>query len=309
MLNRRILRIKAFKTLYMSSIVGRNDLIEGLKNLEISCEATRDLYLYMLAIISPITQEAAHRQEAAKLKFNPSEDEANPNTKFVNNRLAQLLDNDIDFQKIISKKKLSWESYDILIKDLYNSIKEKEYFKKYMDSESSSLREDVSLFIKIFEEEFVEREDLEAILEEQSIFWTDDLAYSLTQVCKTLKSMVKTKYWQMPELYLSEEKRKEGQYLDSDREFIRKVFTNAYSGYEKYFETIVKEVPDWDKNRLFASDIALLILCMSEVETFTDIPAKVSLNEYVEISKFYCTPKSSKFINGLLHKLIIEKSI
>ena len=97
MLGRRILRIKAFKTLYGYAVTGRMTLDEAMENLDKSCEATRDLYLYMLAVISPLTAEAAARIKAAKEKFNPTEEDLSPNTKFAENRLAALLDNDPDF--------------------------------------------------------------------------------------------------------------------------------------------------------------------------------------------------------------------
>ena len=127
MLGRRILRIKAFKTLYAYAVTGKMTLDEAMDNLDKSCEATRDLYLYMLAVISPLTAEAAARIKAAKEKFNPTEEDLSPNTKFAENRLAALLDNDPDFQKILSKKGLSWQPYDILIASVLDSVREKEY--------------------------------------------------------------------------------------------------------------------------------------------------------------------------------------
>ena len=109
MLNRRILRIKAFKVLYSSVLSDEKTLAHAEAQLEASCEAARDLYLYMLGIVSPLTAVARERMEAAKAKFNPTEEELNPNTKFVENSLAKLLDSDPDFKKLTAKKKLSWQ--------------------------------------------------------------------------------------------------------------------------------------------------------------------------------------------------------
>ena len=108
MLNRRILRIKAFKVLYGSVLSDEKSLALAQTQLEQSCEATRDLYTYMLSIVSPLTQVAREKIEAAQKKFNQTEEERNPNMKFVENKLAQLLDADVDFQKILNKKKYSW---------------------------------------------------------------------------------------------------------------------------------------------------------------------------------------------------------
>ena len=116
MLSRRILRIKAFKVLYGYSVTNDMTLDEAMKELDLSFEATRDLYLFMLAIISPLTKEARNRIELAKTKFHPTEEDLNPNTKFADNKLAQYFDNDPDFQKILKKKELSWDNYAILVK-------------------------------------------------------------------------------------------------------------------------------------------------------------------------------------------------
>ena len=149
MLNRRILRIKAFKVLYSYAENPSMTLKEAQAQLEISCRSTRSLYLFMLSIIPAVTKEAADRIEAARQKFNPSAEEKNPNMKFVRNSLAPILVQDPDFQKIIAKEKLSWEQYDALLRKLYDSIKSKDYFVSYMSSPASSIEEDVKLFIKI----------------------------------------------------------------------------------------------------------------------------------------------------------------
>ena len=161
MLNRRILRIKAFKVLYSSVLSGNDSLAQAQMQLDASCEAARDLYVYMLGIVSPLTQIARERIEAAKAKFNPTEEERNPNMKFVENALAPLLDADVDFQKVFTKKKFAWGQYDIFLKKVLSSIMEKDYYKEYMSSSERSLKEDCRLFTRIYEEEFVDSEELE----------------------------------------------------------------------------------------------------------------------------------------------------
>ena len=145
MLNRRILRIKAFKVLYSYAENPSMTISEAEALLEESCEATRSLYLFMLDIIPYLTAEARTRIENARNKFNPSEEERNPNMKFVRNAVSPLLEQDPDFRKIVSRRKLSWEPYDALIRNVYDSICSKEYFKEYMSVPESSLEEDVRL--------------------------------------------------------------------------------------------------------------------------------------------------------------------
>jgi N utilization substance protein B len=302
MLNRRILRIKAFKVLYSSVLAGNMSLSQAEAQLELSCEATRDLYIYMLGIVSPLTKIARDRIEAAKAKFNPTEEEKNPNMKFAENALAALLDADEDFQKVFKKKKFDWSQYDILLKKVMTSVASKEYYAEYMASPERSLAEDCKLFTRIYEEEFVDFEELEKLLEDKSLYWNDDLAYSLTWCCKTLKNLAKGENWSLIPLYQSEMLQGEG--VESDKFFVRKLLQASFAGYERYSAMVAESVTGWEKERLFSTDVVLIAMGLAEAATFPTIPVKVTMNEYVEISKFYGTPKSRSFVNGLLDKLV-----
>ena len=302
MLNRRILRIKAFKVLYGGVLAGDMSLTEAQSQLDLSCEATRDLYLYMLSIVSPLTKVARERIEAAQKKINKTEDDLNPNMKFAENALAKLLDEDMDFKKLVSKKKLSWDQYDILLKKVMTSVASKGYYAEYMASEERSLKEDCKLFTKIFEEEFVDSEELEMILEEKSLHWNDDLAYALTWCCKTFKSLADGESWSLLPLYQSELMKGEG--VESDKYFVHKLLQHSFAGYEKYSAMIAESVSGWEKERLFSTDVILICMGLAEAVNFPTIPVKVTINEYVELAKFYGTPKSRSFVNGLLDRLV-----
>ena len=306
MLNRRILRIKAFKVLYSSVLAGNMSLSQAESQLELSCEATRDLYIYMLGIISPLTKIARERIEAAKAKFNPTEEERNPNMKFADNALASLLDADADFQKVFKKKKFDWSQYDLLLKKVMTSVASKEYFAEYMESQERSLAEDCRLFTRIFEEEFEDCVELEKLLEDKSLYWNDDLAYSLTWCCKTLKTLAKGEKWSLIPLYQSEMLKGDG--VESDKFFVRRLLQSSFAGYEKYSAMVAESVSGWEKERLFSTDVVLIAMGLAEAVTFPTIPVKVTMNEYVEISKFYGTPKSRSFVNGLLDRLIVKLS-
>ena len=302
MLNRRILRLKAFKVLYGSVLSDNMSLNQAQSQLDLSCEATRDLYVYMLGIVSPLTKLAQERLDAAKAKFNPTEEELNPNTKFADNALAKLLDADVDFQKVFNKKKFSWAQYDLFLKKVLTSIQSKEYYAEYMASSKSSLAEDCKLFTRIFEEEFVDSLELEQILEDKSLYWSDDLAYSLTWCCKTFKNFAKGESWSLLPLYQSDMIVGEG--VESDLAFVRKLLQASFAGYERYSAMVSEAVTGWEKDRLFSTDMVLIVMGLAEAASFPTIPLKVTINEYVEISKFYGTPKSRSFVNGLLYKLI-----
>lgn len=304
MLNRRILRIKAFKVLYSYAENPSMTLPEAEAMLEASCEATRSLYLFMLDIIPYLTAEARTRIENAKNKFNPTEEERNPNLKFVQNSVAPLLEQDPDFQKIISRRKLSWEPYDALVRSVYDSICSKDYFKEYMASSERSVEEDTKLFVRIFEEEFVDNDELDKILEDLSILWCDDLAYSLTACCDTLKSLARGYRWSLPPLYRSEMLQGRDKDVESDKAFVYKLLRTAFACYGKYAPLVADSTSQWEKDRLFTTDTVLIVMGLSEAKAFPAMPVRVTINEYVEISKYYSTPKSRSFVNGLLDRLI-----
>ena len=302
MLNRRILRIKAFKAVYTYTENRQMDIRELESYLEKSCEAVRTLYLFLLSIIGPLTEEARSRIEAARAKFNPTEEELNPNMKFVDNSIAAMLADDPDFCKLIQRKKLSWEQYDVLLRQLYESIRGKEYFRAYLENPESSLAGDAALWIKIFENEFEDNDSLEKILEDLSIWWNDDLAYALTWCCRSIKAMGEGGRWKLPPLYMSE--MSDNPDVESDKAFVTKLLRKAVSCYGRYVETIQEHTPQWDLSRICATDLALIVSGMAEAEAFPQIPKKVTINEFVEISKYYSTPDSRAFVNGLLDRLI-----
>ena len=300
MLNRRILRIKAFKAIYGYAENPGMTMKDTEAFLEHSCEAVRDLYLFILSITKALSAEALSRIEAAKNKFNPTEEEKRPNLKFVNNGISSALAGDPDFSRILSRKKLSWDQYDVFLRHLYESIREKEYFKRYLSSGECGIGEDARLWTSIFENEFEDNAELEPILEELSIYWNDDLPYALICCCRTMTAMGRGEQWNFPELFRAES----GKNAESDKAFVTRLVRAAYTGFGRYCEAISGSTPKWDRNRICSTDLALIICGLAEADTFPSISTKITINEYVEISKYYSTPESSGFVNGLLDKLI-----
>ena len=305
MLSRRILRIKAFKVVYSLLENPAMSRQEAEAELERSCESTRDLYLFLMSLICPLTSEASARIEAARSKFHPTEEERNPNLKFVSNAIAPILSDDSDMQKLLKKKKFSWDQYDAFLRHLYESVREKDYFKEYMADPSTSLKEDAALFVKIFEQELDDNDELSDILEDMSIYWNDDVAYALTWCCRSVESLGKGRRWVWPELYQSDMPGNEDR--ESDKAFVVNIVRTAVRNVDKYTASVAEITPKWDKNRICTTDLALIISGLSEAEAFPHIGSRTTINEYVEISKYYSTPESSSFVNGILDKLINKK--
>lgn len=276
---------------------------EGETQLELSCEAARDLYLFLMALPEALTAEAGSRIEAARGKFNPTEEELHPNMKFAQNAVAPLLSEDPDFSRIIQKKKLSWEQYDVFLRHLYDTLRTREYYLSYMQSELRSLKEDAALWSDIFASELEENPELEAILEDLGIWWNDDLVYAVNWCCRTMEDLGKGERWSLPPLYMSDLSDK----AESDKAFITKVLRTAFAHYEDYVNSIAAITPKWDRSRICSTDLALIVCGLAENAAFPEQGAGIIINEYVEISKFYSTPESRAFVNGILDRLINTK--
>ena len=309
MLNRRILRVKAFKVLYAYAENQDLTLKEALSSLDASCEATRDLYLYMMAVIPALTAEAARRIEAARGKFNPTEEDLNPRMRFAQNAVSALLLEDPDFQRLTEKKKISWANNDALVNNLYETLKTRPWFQAYLDGEEASLQADIRLWQQFFQEELEDNEELLAILEDSSIFWADELPYVLGTCIRSLEEMAHTGRWSYPPLYQSDILAAQGKPAESDHDFVHKLVTASYGRYAEYSALVAGSVSKWDQDRLYTTDTVLIVMGLTEAETFPNIPVKVSINEYVEISKYYSTPTSRGFVNGLLDRLMKEKGL
>ena len=302
MLNRRILRVKVFKTLYSFAENHGMTLKEAEALLDLSCEATRDLYLFLLALTGPLTAEALSRIEAARAKFNPTEEELHPNLKFVENRIAPLLAQDPDFSKLTGRKKFAWDQYDVLLRRLYERLRTRKYFQEYLACGESSLEEDARLWCRIYERELEDNPELSDILEDLSIHWNDDLGYALLWCIRTMRALGEGEPWRLPPLYQSELPGSEG--LENDRKFVVTLLRTAYLHFDDYCARVAELTPGWNRDRLCVTDLCLIACGMAEAEMAPAVSPRIIINEYVEISKYYSTPESSAFVNGLLDKLI-----
>ena len=302
MLNRRILRIKAFKVVYCYAENHGMTLKEAESLLDVSCAATRDLYLFLLAMTGPLTEEARSRIEAARAKFNPTEEELHPNLKFVHNRIAPLLMQDPDFSKLITKKKFAWDQYDVLLRRLYEHVRGRKYFQEYLSSSEDSLGEDARLWCHIYERELEDNSGLAEILEDLSIHWNDDLGYALGWCIRTMRTLGQGGRWQLPPLYQSE--LPGGEAMENDHQFVVRLLRTAYTNYDDFCTRVAELTPGWTRDRLCATDLCLIACGMAEAKMAPQVSPRIIINEDVEISKYYSTPESSAFVNGLLDRLI-----
>lgn len=301
MISRRLIRIKAFKTLFAYEGSGADSPVTAEEELIRSCEKVRDLYYFLLNISSSLINVAEERIAVGLRKFHPTEQEANPNMKFVNNRFAKLLSEDPEFGRICQKKGLVWGEYDTFVKRVYASIVKKDYFQNYMNSGNDSFEEDCTLFSCIFQDEFEDNEELLSILEDMSIYWIDDVSYVLNVIIANIETTKKSKAVVHPKLFQREEDE------DGDKLYAIRLLDEAIVKYDEYRDFVAARLSNWEVDRLVPADTALIVLGIAEATSFPTIPVKVTINEYVEISKYYSTPNSRIFVNGMLDKVIQEK--
>ncbi len=283
------------KALYAHIKSESDSLAASEKTLVASIDKTYDLYFQMLSLIVEVARYAESRQEMAKQKKLPTFEDLNPNRKFVDNSVIALIANSDSVNDYVAAKKLSWSQSPELIKTLYSQLEQSDYYQKYMLSEEHSFREDLALVHDFYIHELEESELLEEVLDEQSILWNDDLGFALIMVERTLSNMrASHEEVKVVEKFKSED----------DLLFARELFTKAALGFEDSVALIEKYTSNWDVERIAFMDNIILALAITELTAFSSIPVKVTLDEYIEISKFYSTPGSSTFINGILDRIV-----
>ena len=252
-----------------------------------------DLYNYLLLIVPAIRHYAADRISFLSMKVRPTESDLNPNMKFVDNRFVAELESNGLLMKFAEKSKLDWVDNSDLLRRLLDSIQESDFYKEYMASETSSYEEDRELWRKIYKTFIFDNEEIDAVLEEQSLYWNDDKSIVDTFVLKTIK-----RYGQDGETELLPEYKDE-----ADRDFARRLLKNTIVNAEQYRQLMSESSKNWDMSRLAFMDVVIMQAALAEVMTFDDVPLSVTLNEYVEIAKHYSTAKSGSFVNGLLDSI------
>lgn len=294
MLSRRLLRIKVLKALFSHLKSGSDNMMASEKTLMSSVDKAYDLYFQLLLLPVEVAEYARERQEIAKRKKLPTHEDLNPNTKFVDNAVIRTIANSDAVNDYVAAHKLGWSKHRDLIRTLYTQLLESDYYKEYMQREERSFDEDR----KLVEEFFTQLQNcpaLDEVLEEMSILWTDDLPYILMMILRTLSNLRASH----TELKVTSKFKSA-----DDPEFVRTLFEKALVNYDAYQEYIEKFTANWDVERIVFMDNLIIGTAIAELTSFASIPVKVTLDEFIEISKYYSTPGSSTFINGVLDKIV-----
>lgn len=299
MINRILIRIKVVQMLY-SYLLTKSDMKidEALKTLEKSMDKSYELYHYLLLLPIALTDLQDQRLDNARNKYLPDENDLNPNTKFVNNIFVNKLRNNAMFNEYLKEYPLSWSDNETYLRLTLDKILNSDLYKSYMEEPEQSLAADSDFWRKAMREIVLVDDNLLDVLEEKSVYWNDDLETIGTFVLKTIKKFADDSYEELLPQFKDQE----------DREFGKKLFMAAVQNQESYMGLIEKFVKkeSWDVERLAFMDVVVLLLAIAEVETVPSVPTRVSLNEYIEIAKFYSTQKSGQFVNGILNAIIVS---
>ena len=296
MINRVLIRLKIVQIVYAYYQNGGKNLDTAEKELFFSLSKAYDMYNYLLLLMVEITKQAEKKQSAAKNKLLPTAEELYPNTKFVDNRFIAQLEVNKQLLEFSESQKKTWENESEFVKSLCEKIMDSDIYKEYMASETSSYEEDRELWRKLYKRIIFNNEELDQVLEDQSLYWNDDKEIVDTFVLKTIKRFEEengAKQDLLPE-FKDEE----------DQDFARRLFRRTILNADYYRHLISENTRNWDLDRVALMDIIIMQIALAEILSFPNIPVSVTLNEYVEIAKLYSTPKSGSFINGTLDGIV-----
>ena len=291
MINRELIRIKIVQLTYAYYQNGSNNLTNAEKDLMFSLSKAYALYNYLLLLIVAISKEMRHRVEVNTNRAN-REGAPVPSTKFVDNRFALQLENNNALLDYVDEQKLTWNNDVEFIRRMCALIEQSQIYQEYMAAEDDSYDADREVWRKLYKAIIQDNDDLDALLEEKSIYWNDDKEIVDTFVLKTIKRFDEqngAKQELLPE-YDSEE----------DRDYARKLFRASILNADEYQHYMSEASRNWDFSRLAYMDVIVMQIAIAEMMTFPSIPVSVTINEFVDIAKLYSTPKSGGYINGML---------
>ena len=303
MLNRRFLRIKVMQILYSFFQHEKADISFFEKELFTSLDKVYSLYIYILTLFTDIHHTAHLVIDENKNKHLPNAEDLDPNLKFLNNSLLVALSESNVLKKEIARQKISWQNDYHVVRKLYTDLRQTDLYKEYMMSSEKSDKEDKELLINLIVDFLSEHELLIHLFEEKNIHWADDNFVAFNSVIRTFENFdasasagLSTSFKLFPLL----------KDADDDKKFMSELFQKTIQ-YNKHYEDLIQEhTKNWELDRIASMDMLLMKMAIAEILHLPNVPVKVSLNEYIDISKEYSTPNSKTFVNGVLDKIIAQ---
>ena len=298
MLNRRHIRIKVLQILYAFFHSDSDDLTKSERDLNNSFDKTHSLYIHLLLLLVAIKKQAEDKIEKGKVKLLPTQEDLNPNTKFVDNKTLSLLAENLSLIEHFENDEIYWDENPELVGKIFRQIQESDMYIKYINEQNTTFIEDRKFVSALFMEFIAANEDVHSFLEEKSIYWLDDFEVSNLSVIKTIKSLKpeSDEYARLLPLFKDED----------DKVFASNLLKRTILNSADYTKYVVETASNWDEERISDMDQLLMQMAICELLNFETIPVKVTLNEYIELSKDYSSQKSKIFINGVIDKLAVR---
>ena len=298
MINRILIRIKVLQIVFAYYHKGNSDLQIAENELHFSLRRSYDLYYYFLLLMVELTHLQEQRINARKNKYLPTEEELNPNTRFINNRFARQIETNEILRQYVNEHGVSWANEMVFIKKVLDMILTSDIYAEYLNNKEDTYETDREFWRSVFRNFICGNEEIEEILEDQSIYWNDDVEIIETFVLKTIKRFKEGKGSKQELLPMFKD--------DEDRDFVSQLFRKTIQHEGEYRERIDRHTKNWESERVANMDMVIMQVALAELLNFPKIPIKVTLNEYIDAAKYYSTPKSGVFINGILDAIVKE---
>jgi|SRR5690554_313833 len=298
MVNRRHIRSKVLQTIYAMSQNQSDQLDIYNRYLLSSIENIRELYLVMLSTLTELHQSEKEFLELSAKKYLATEEERNPNTKFVDNAILNMLTESESLGRWMEEFRINhFNVNEHYIKELLSDIKNSELYRDYMGEETQAFKDDKQFVIELFVDFIAPNEKIYAFLEDNKMSWIDDIPVVNTEILRQLEGLKSTKdRIKIGRVFKNEE----------DRDFAEQLFKKTALNADVFVKEYEDKTRNWELDRLAEIDGIILNMAVCELQKFPSIPVKVTINEYLELAKDYSTPKSSIFINGILDSLVKE---
>lgn len=295
MINRRHIRVKVMQSVY-AFLQSKSDVLDKEeKFLYNSIDKMFDLYVLLLRLLVEVRNLEKKHIVISQKKFLATPEELKPNTKFIKNQIFQLLEESVSLKNYIEANKLNyWNLDNEYVHEILKLTKKSKSYATYMNSKKSSFQEDKEFVVALFKEIIAPNEKLADYFEDKNISWVDDIPFVNTWIVKTLNQINVAEAFKLGSLYKDE----------GDKTFVVDLFRKVVLNHTEFEKEVIDKTPNWDTDRIAEIDMILIKMAICEFLKFPSIPARVTINEYIEIAKDYSTEKSSFFINGVLDKIL-----
>ncbi|MBR1882175.1 MAG: transcription antitermination protein NusB [Muribaculaceae bacterium] len=295
MINRVLIRVKVIQTLY-SYLLTRPDRTfdQAINDLQHSFDKSYELYLHMLKLVVELTDLQERRLDEAKHRFLPTEEDLNPNMRFVENALAESIRKDEELNNIFKDRLISWSDEPIFLRLMLDKILNSEPYHEYMALERTDYATDCHLWRQLYKQVILEDEDFNDFVEGTSLYVSSEDVDIMGQFAlKTIRRYEERLPNPVSPMFKD----------DEDSDFGVTLFTKTIQQLDDnnvLIDSCIRS-EKWDRSRVALMDRIILSTAITEMKTFEKIPVNVTFNEYIDLAKIFSTPNSGVFVNGVLN--------